>query len=54
MCLVEWGYVGRRALPARTDVLLFSLAAASICHCYRWVGGWVLQGIALAACTEWG
>jgi hypothetical protein len=33
MSLVEWGYVPRWK-NARIDVLLFSMAAAAICHCY--------------------
>ncbi|GAB4820265.1 hypothetical protein N2152v2_007311 [Parachlorella kessleri] len=34
LCLIEWGYLTPRSLPRRTDVILFSLATASICHCY--------------------
>ncbi|GAB4819141.1 hypothetical protein N2152v2_006187 [Parachlorella kessleri] len=34
LCLVEWGYVRRAAMPRRLDVAIFSLATACICHCY--------------------
>ena len=33
MSLVEWGYVPKTK-NARIDVVLFSMAAAAICHCY--------------------
>ena len=41
-CLVAWGYLPQRTprtrsswkLQPRTDVILFSMAAAAICHCY--------------------
>jgi hypothetical protein len=34
LSMVEWRWVRRDALPARTDVLLFSGASAAIMHCY--------------------
>lgn len=34
LCLVEWGLVRKRDVPKRIDVLMFSAAAAAICHCY--------------------
>lgn len=34
LCTVAWGWVRPGALPRRLDVLLFSLASASILHCY--------------------
>jgi hypothetical protein len=34
LCLVEWGYVSPTRLPPRLDVVMFSLAVASITHCY--------------------
>lgn len=34
LCLVEWGYVSPTCLPPRLDVAMFSLAVASILHCY--------------------
>jgi hypothetical protein len=34
LCLQEWGYVPPHLVPKRIDVLLFSAAAAAICHCY--------------------
>lgn len=34
LCLVEWGLVRERHVPARLDVLMFSAAAAAIMHCY--------------------
>jgi hypothetical protein len=34
LCVGQWGWVRRDALPQRTDVLLFSAATAAICHCY--------------------
>ncbi len=33
-CTAEWGWVRRKQLPARLDVLLFSAAIAAITHCY--------------------
>ena len=35
LCAVSWGWVPRRAREWRVDVALFSLAAASIMHCYN-------------------
>ena len=35
LCLSSWGYVPVHRLPKRTDVLLFSAAAAAIMHCYE-------------------
>lgn len=34
LCLQEWGCVPPNLVPKRVDVLLFSAAAAAICHCY--------------------
>ncbi|CAL8462877.1 g2411 [Coccomyxa elongata] len=34
LCLVEWGFVRKRDVPKRIDVLMFSAAAAAIMHCY--------------------
>ena len=34
LCLGEWGWVPRNALPRRVDVLLFSAAGAAILPCY--------------------
>ena len=34
LCLQQWGYVPPHLVPKRIDVLLFSAAAAAICHCY--------------------
>jgi hypothetical protein len=34
LCLGEWGWVRRDALPRRLDVLLFAGATAAILHCY--------------------
>jgi hypothetical protein len=39
LCVGQWGWVRRDALPQRTDVLLFSAATAAICHCYSDGGG---------------
>lgn len=33
-CLQEWGCVSPSFLPPRLDVVMFSLAVASITHCY--------------------
>lgn len=44
---MEWGWLSRRSLDRRVDVLMFSLASAAILHCYsdhlgerRKVGAW--------------
>ena len=34
LCMVDWGWVSTRFIPRRLDVILFSLATASILHCY--------------------
>lgn len=34
LCLVTWGVVPKKVVPQRLDVVLFSLATATICHCY--------------------
>ena len=34
LCLGEWGWVKRDALPKRFDVIIFSAATAAILHCY--------------------
>lgn len=34
LTLVAWGWVSKKAVPRRLDVVLFSAAAAAICHCY--------------------
>jgi hypothetical protein len=39
LCVGQWGWVRRDALPKRTDMLLFSAATAAICHCYSDDGG---------------
>ena len=39
LCVGQWGWVRRDALPRRTDVLLFAAATAAICHCYSDGGG---------------
>jgi hypothetical protein len=36
-CLVEWGVVSRKSVPARLDVALFAAGCAAITHCYRFV-----------------
>lgn len=38
-CTAEWGWVPRKQLPARLDVLIFSAAIASITHSYSGASG---------------